>query len=191
MDASREGLDGHAPQGGCGGVIALYGGVNVVQPNAGRKRTGINTGPLSVTISPRFRLRHDFGLISSDFVPISSRFRHDFATTSPRFRHDFATISPRFRHDFAAISSRFRHDFATRAGGGARAGVRAGAVGVRHDFPPPSPRGRLWGYGMGGIWGTPYPWPLPVDAKSPGYIPYPIPYRAYPPGHTPYAYRVP
>ena len=43
MDVSREGLGGHVPKREWGGVVALCGGVRVVQPNVGVKRTGVNT----------------------------------------------------------------------------------------------------------------------------------------------------
>ena len=38
---SREDLDGHAPRRESGDVVALVGGVGVVQPNVGLKRTGV------------------------------------------------------------------------------------------------------------------------------------------------------
>ena len=38
----------------CGGAVALCGGVNVVQPNVGLKRTGVNIDPLREYVTKAF-----------------------------------------------------------------------------------------------------------------------------------------
>ena len=43
VDVSREGLGGRVPGREWGAVVALCGGVGVVQPNVGVKRRGVNT----------------------------------------------------------------------------------------------------------------------------------------------------
>ena len=45
---SGEGLGGRVPGREWGAVVALCGGVGVVQPNVGLKRTGVNTYPVEM-----------------------------------------------------------------------------------------------------------------------------------------------